>query len=527
LGFVLASTQAGAQATTSLQTDATVLPRHQFGVRVLTAFSRYDALLGNGGTRNIASSLSVDSLTSAQIAGLSATQTGLQALVGSAVTLSAGNVVAGANGRTVTAPLILEYGLTSRLTVGVVVPLVETRTTLFAQFNPALGAANVGLNPGANGWATNAQLVASLRTAATALSARLASCTAAPSGAGCTELLAQQSQAQALIAQTTPIANGIETVYGVSSASPGQTFVPLNSSTLQSTVNARVQSLRASYQALGGSVADLSPIGAGGPIAHQEMQALLETAGYDSLSSRDRSSIGDITIGGTYQLANSFADSARLASGAILYRLAVNAGFRIGTGEPASRNRLFDNATGYGQPGVILGAASDLRLRRRVFATVIGSYTKQLGSIDVTRVPNAGNALFPLTAPMGGTYTAGDEIALTVIPRYRLAGLFTLDGIYSLRHIAADSYSAPVPPGPTALMSSGLVAMTVTGPPGIASATGHQVGFGLTYSSSLSDRNPGRLPYEASFRHLETIAATGGPINKTFTDQIQLRVFFR
>jgi hypothetical protein len=34
------------------------------------------------------------------------------------------------------------------------------------------------------------------------------------------------------------------------------------------------------------------------------------------------------------------------------------------------------------------------------------------------------------------------------------------------------------------------------------------------------------LPFEASFSHLETISASGGPVAKTFRDQIELRVYF-
>jgi hypothetical protein len=34
------------------------------------------------------------------------------------------------------------------------------------------------------------------------------------------------------------------------------------------------------------------------------------------------------------------------------------------------------------------------------------------------------------------------------------------------------------------------------------------------------------LPFEASFTHIETMSASGGPIAKAFRDQVELRVFF-
>jgi hypothetical protein len=360
------------------------------------------------------------------------------------------------------------------------------------------------------------------------LNNRLAQCRATPSGAGCDALLAQQAAATALISSTDAFVTAFTTVYGVSANQPGTFFIPVANSAAQTAVAGRLAALRSSYQSFGGTVANLTPAGAAGPAAQADLQRLLESAGYDSLASRDRSSIGDITLGATYQLANTFADTARLASNALLYRVAVHAAGRFGTGQPANRNRLFDNSTGYGQPGAIVGAAADLRLRPRVFLTGLASYTKQFGSVNVSRPANADGALLPLTYQTIAAYSAGDVISVTAIPRYRIAGLFSIDGIYALTRIGADDYTVPAiaraPEDPT---NPSLVRYAADPPFGVSAATTHQVGIGFTYSSSLTDRGPGRLPYEASFRHTETIAASGGPVAKTFVDQLQLRVFFR
>src|SRR4051812_40563116 len=185
-----------AQSTTSLQIDATVLPRHTLGVRGLMSFARFDDLLGDGGTRNLAASFSTDSLGANGWGELASTESSIRTLTGnSAFSVKAGQIVAGANSRVLTAPVMLEYGLTSKLTFGVVVPLVETRTTVTAQFNNRqVALANVAANPGStNNWSTNAALVTSLRNAATSLQQQLAACQADGSGAGCSTLLAQQS----------------------------------------------------------------------------------------------------------------------------------------------------------------------------------------------------------------------------------------------------------------------------------------------------------------------------------------------
>ena len=79
--------------------------------------------------------------------------------------------------------------------------------------------------------------------------------------------------------------------------------------------------------------------------------------------------------------------------------MSISGSFRFPTGQAGSRNLLFDVPTGYGQPGVQVGAAVDAIFNRRYSGTAVGSFTKQLGSIDVTRVPNAANAVFPLSDP--------------------------------------------------------------------------------------------------------------------------------
>jgi hypothetical protein len=100
----------------------------------------------------------------------------------------------------------------------------------------------------------------------------------------------------------------------------------------------------------------------------------------------------------------------------------VHGEFRFGTGEPADRNKFFDVPTGYGQPGIEVGAASDVTFNRNVSATVLASYTAQLGTINVARVPAPANLLLPLTDPVPGTYSAGNVTSISIIPRWRLAG---------------------------------------------------------------------------------------------------------
>ncbi|HEY4215650.1 MAG TPA: hypothetical protein VGM67_00855 [Gemmatimonadaceae bacterium] len=477
------------------------------------SFARNDALLGNGGDRNVGALLTADSLGSAQIPAFAPMENAIRDASGtSAFRLNAGQLSTAANSRVVTAPLILEYGLTSRMTIGVVVPVVETRTSLATGLNYKPGAANVGVN-GSAVIAANAALIQSMTAAAAALQTQLATCQTSPSTCGLTS--AQQSAAQSLIQNTTTLSNALGALYGTGTTE-GRALIPLDSSAIQSVIGARVQSIRDQYNSLLGADPITGTLtGAHGPAANAQLQGLLTALGHDTLQSIDRSSIGDITVGATYQFLNTYSDTtvgAAASTARHSLRVAGNVAYRFGTGEPANRNRFFDLGTGYGQPGITGGLAADAQLVGNLSASLVGSYTAQFGSVAVSRIPNLGNYAFPLDLPVAGTYTAGNVVSFSAIPRYRFSGNFGLTGRYTYLHVGGDQYSAP-----SAIVGAGN-----------AAATAQQLGLGLTYGTIMSlSRGPGRIPFEVSYNHLETISGSGGPTPKTFVDQIELRVYFR
>jgi hypothetical protein len=531
--LLLSARRSSAQAPTTLLPDATVLPSRAIRVRGLTAWTRFDELLGDGPRRNLASTLATDSLGTPQFPLFAPSEAEIRTASGlSNFHLTAGKLVAEANSRVVTAPLILEYGLTHRLTVGLVVPLVETRTTVGYQLNPALGLANVGPNPafgtlGSNVRSQNAAFVATLRQSADTLRSRVTTCQAAPSNPICAPINGQQTAVQTLLQNTATISGALERLYGTSTTIPGLPYIPIAKDASQDAINAQIAALQTAYQTfltknlISGGV---SPAVA--PAANFQFQQLRAAVGHDTLQSIDRSSIGDISLGATYQLANTFGDTSAAAAARAHYRLAVNGTVRIGTGQPGNRNRFFDFGTGYGQQGLEGGVAGDIQVNGRLSATAIGSYTLQLGTVDVARVPSAGNIAYPLAAPVAGTFSAGNVMALTVIPRVRLAGYFGVNGRYSIVHTGADQYTlGTLPPGTST--EGPLAALLPTAPYGAAAATAQLLGIGFSYSTVMGpDANPGRLPFEVTFNHVETITVSGGPVAKSFRDQVELRIYF-
>src|SRR4029078_5808819 len=217
------------------------------------------------------------------------------------------------------------------------------------------------------------------------------------------------------------------------------------------------------------------------------LRLVVERAQHDPPAAERPTSIGDVSLGITDQLPTTLTHTAATHG----YRFSVSGSFRFPTGQPGSRNKLFDVPTGYGQPGLQIGAAGDAVFSRRYSGTAVGFFTKQIGTVDVARVPNLENAVFPLSEPVPGTYSAGDVFWLSVIPRMRIAGYLTINAQYMVTHAGPDKYTPS---------SNGY------GVAGIASSTAHMLGFGFAYSTVGVGGPMGRaLPVELTFSALDTI----------------------
>ena len=109
-------------------------------------------------------------------------------------------------------------------------------------------------------------------------------------------------------------------------------------------------------------------------------------------------------------------------------RFAVHGGYRFATGEPANRNLLFDIGTGYGQTGDRSSArrptcCSEATCRRPSSRRTRRSSARS----DVARVPKPASLLYRSRSAIPGTYSAGNVLSLSVIPRWRFAGYFVLE----------------------------------------------------------------------------------------------------
>ena len=97
----------------------------------------------------LGNSFTFESLGVRQFPGLAAAQSALRTLTGDpTISLNLGQTFATADTRIVTTPFSLSYGVTNRLTIGAMVPLVQTQTNLFVELNPRrAGTANINVGP--------------------------------------------------------------------------------------------------------------------------------------------------------------------------------------------------------------------------------------------------------------------------------------------------------------------------------------------------------------------------------------------
>ena len=158
------------------------------------------------------------------------------------------------------------------------------------------------------------------------------------------------------------------------------------------------------------------------------------------------------------------------------------------------------------------GGILDVGIGRRFMATLGAQYTAYLTSSSVPRMPNSDYSLFPLDAPVAGTWREGNALQVQAMPRIRFTDYFTFNGAYMMRHQNASQYTSP----------------NVTAPPVILATTEQNLGLGFSYSAVAryaSGRSP--LPIEMTYMHLETVTASGGIVPKYNRDMIEVRIYYR
>jgi len=530
--LALLAGRAGAQVELTHTEDAAPIPRGMMRLRITTGWTRYDQRYGANGLEPLGAELSSDSLGAAQFPLLTPIQDALKSLAGdSQLRLSLGRLVTQGDARIVTTPIALEYGLTRRLSIGVVVPVVQARRVIGLTVN-ASGDANVGFVPSTRrdeAAAANKSAADSYNTAATELAGLITSCQANPSDPACATYAsdpAGAASARALAAQMAGAAAALGTTSATALVAPRANGAAAQEIQIQRAVlNRQLQ------RYLGANATQVSAVFfAPTDFSYIDLQGrdgtpgLLQGTiggGLDSIRTVERLGIGDVSVGVQYLAIDHFQHDSLPVHGTQA-RLSVGVGFRFATSRADTATNLVDIGTGSGA-GVELHSALDM-IRGRVGGTVAARYVKSFARNVSAPLYGDPEAPFPLPSLGRRDRTEGDVLALDLTPRYLLSETFAIDLAYGLERHGATTWSAVDTPAADQPTFCAYVSCAAAA--GVA-RTAQRAGLGLRYSTVDSyDRGAARFPFEVSFTHLTTVSGDVG-IPKLSRDQIQLRIFYR
>jgi hypothetical protein len=465
----------GAQTAFPHLEDVSGPPKGMFRFKAATLWTRYDARFAASGTSPLGAPFSADSLGSGQFPSLASIQTRVAAASGSAFVLSLGRSRVDAVAREEVVPITLEYGITNRLSVGVMMPMVRRRVMVQFQLDTAGGfVATVGPNPHRlSPVAGNTLVQTQFASAITQLQNRLSSCQSNPAGAGCPALLARQAEAQTLIQSSQTFAGDVAAVYGTATTT-GSAFVPLGASPAQTAIAARISAFNDQFKDLLATSANLLtqiPTAAVGPAGVVDLQRYLtQELGRDSLVTSERVLVGDVEIGARFAALDVRRERVRM-------QLAVAGGVRLATGSRQYKSELADLSTGGGM--IVANGRALLDAKSgRVGLLVSASFASSVKTVD--------------TVNLAARAERWTEINLA--PRWHFSAPFSVHAAYSLRSTDKEG--------------------------------GDQLVGGGVSISRISDFTDGPLPIEMRFTHLQAI--TGDPGRpKFFRDQLELRLYYR
>ena len=540
-----------AQPVRGIGDDALTPPRGAIRVQLSTTITDFSQRYGrntpgrsDGALEPLAADFSVDTLGVALFPGLAPVQNALRTLTGnSAFTLSLGRSAVTSSVRVQTTPLFAEAGISNRLSIGVLVPVVSARHLVSLNVNPLGVGGNVSFNParaatGAAAAATrNTTLVTELTTARNQLAALLASCTADPgSNASCPGVIAN---APAINSSATAFASAVTQVYGTTAtrASAAQ-FVPYTGSAADSAIRTRVSTFRtqfAQYGITAISAGTTGPSGAASALTPAGLQrAITDSASLGlqaaQLNTITRQGLGDIELSMKLRLLDSFGtgnDTLRFQPKGSGFRQSVSGAVRFGTGNIDSPADYLDVGTGSGQTDVEVRSFTDIVHNRRFFTSIVARYTVQLPDEQALRITDTPEQAFaPKWRERLVERNLGDVIELQLTPRWIINDFLSFGAQYLFRRKGEDSYSGTfeVPPS-----ESGLPAAVTLNANTLAletSGTEQRVGWGVTFSSVASHaRGKAKLPIEVQYFNSRTVTGSGGNVPKLSIHQVQIRLY--
>ena len=515
-----------AQAVAGIGDDAIPIPRGGYRLLVGGLWNDYRAVFAPGSTSGrlaLLGGLATNAFGTTQLPQLTPVQASIRALTGnSAFALSLGELEARGEVRQSVAPITVDYGVTRRLSLRLLVPYVESRDASQLVLNRAGTGANVGRNPaflstGATARAANGALVGQIDAARAALAAEITRCST-PTEEQCAAIRANPAGAKALVSRAAATRTHLVTVYGDATRG-GAPVVPLNGSALHTAVVSGIGALRTDFGAFGITAIPASAqpaaatviLGPGsiGTVASDSSFGV----GYGRLGDTRRAGIGDVDLTASLLLVDSFkADQLRrLLTPGRGVRSNVTLGWRFGTAGADRTDDAFDVPIGDGANALLARSTTDVLFNRWAWMSATVRAVLPLADQVAILTPlrdEAGTFSAPVAATQAQR-TLGNRFEIELAPRVAIGDFFGVSAAYLLRYWGSDLYNAADGPRLT-----------------VASRTVNAAALGFSFSTLASyARGRSRFPAEVIYTHTAPLSGSGALTPAISTDRLELRVY--
>lgn len=399
----------------------------------------------------------------------------------------------------------LGVGVTSRLTVGVRIPIVSARSEW--AITPTEDGATVGLNPALRGNQASQLFADEFEAALGALRTRR--------DAGDYDADPQLLALADALLDEAPVwrARFVALVLDPGTA---EQVLPIAGSADGSTLLAQATDYRDQLTGPLGITGFTSlPALPAEAVTGEEIGALLTDAGAFGLVAPDEIplvTLGDIEFEATWLLFARADSTARKWAGAW-----VQGGVTLPTGTPPRADRLRDPGTGDGQMNVSVGATAEFGSGR---FGVRGSvaYRHQLAGERVARVATRDAFLVPASRTQTLQWDPGNNLTLTAQPFYRIADRLALTGSLAWWRHGEDAWTR----------SDGTSDPDVTAMGDGTASSAVMIGAGLAYAHHGAHVDGAqRRPVEAGLSLERTVASGSGLVARPLTTRLWFRVYGR
>jgi hypothetical protein len=452
------------------------VPKGHWRADITGSFFTADQRFRVGSKENLAADFERSTLGSNFFPALEPADSILRKIAGfSDATINLGSSAASWAVTTGTMGLGVAYGIFSKLTVSVHIPIVRQKVRSTFGLDPEL--ANSGFNPAdltfgdAAGQAQTNQFFQQFNAAMTQLATRL-------NGGEYDSDPAQKALAQETLASGTILRDDLfSLILGNGTASP---FLPIATSVVGATIRGKVTSIQGALTALGVTSFATNVALPAEALTDEEFNDFVSNeAGpvAGTFSTPSLSSLGDIEIAAAYAIIDQLS-TLGVKRG---FRLAAQGLFRLRTSQLDNPGRFFDVGTGERQPdleGTLVGDG----LFGSFGARGLAGYTLQLAGDANKRISPPDQPIAYANTLADVNRTPGNVMTLGIAPFFRLAETYAVTGGVTWRKKGSDQVTlfgdqAEIPGAPPTLLELDTEGTWTT------------ASLGLTYSAPLTTKD--------------------------------------